>query len=142
MVRWHGPLYGPPSRHCRPFAVRCPCAFDLGNKIAFNYSECSCPPKGEGRGRDWGVGRCLEIASFVRGEASLLCAFLSSLNQLQLLLCIACCLHRLLLLQSISSFLFLFQFQFSAERCKIEIILRPGTSLKCSELHVMDENTF
>lgn len=98
--------------------------------------------KGEREREGVGAGRCLEIASFVRGEASLLCAFLSSLNQLQLLLCIACCLHRLLLLQSISSFLFLFQFQFSAERCKIEIILRPGTSLKCSELHVMDENTF
>lgn len=96
----------------------------------------------EKREREWGAGRCLEIASFVRGEASLLCAFLNSLNQLQVLLCIACCLHRRLLLQSISSFLFLFQFQFSAERCKIEIILRPGTSLKCSELHVVDENTF
>lgn len=97
MPRWHGPLYGPPSRHCRPFAVRCPCAFDLGNKIAFNYSECSCPSKRWSRRRGkWrkgkGAGRCLKIASFIRGEASLLCAFLSSLNQLQLLLCIACCL--------------------------------------------------
>lgn len=82
----------------------------------------------------WG---CLEIASFVRGEASLLCAFSSSLIQLQF-----CCALRvasplllLPLLQSISSF----QFQYSAERCKIEIILRPGTSLKCREQRTAGE---